>query len=175
MGVTTSSNSAATYEPISTTTLGSNTNTTSFNSITGSYTDLILVSNVLCTTVSATIYLRFNSDTGTNYSVTAMDGTGSAAESWRVSNDSGIELLNRSATMNGSNPVMCVSQIMNYSNATTYKTAISRYNGINTSSETTATVGLWRNTNAINSVTIYATLGNFQSGSTFTLYGIKAA
>ena len=43
MGVTTSSNSAATYEPIATTTLGSAASTITFSSISGSYTDLILV------------------------------------------------------------------------------------------------------------------------------------
>ena len=36
-------------------------------------------------------------------------------------------------------------------------------------------VGLWRNTNAITSVSFKANGTTWKSGSTFTLYGIKAA
>jgi hypothetical protein len=62
---------------------------------------------------------------------------------------------------------------MNYSNATTYKTALAR-----TSEDGVAAayVGLWRSTSAITSITIdKGSSDNFASGSTFTLYGIKAA
>ena len=55
-----------------------------------------------------------------------------------------------------------------------YKTILSRYN--NTTGETAATVHLWSNTSAINYI-ILKTLSNnsYNSGSTFTLYGITAA
>jgi hypothetical protein len=36
-------------------------------------------------------------------------------------------------------------------------------------------VGLWRNTAAINAIKFYSAGSNFSIGSTFTLYGIKAA
>jgi hypothetical protein len=63
---------------------------------------------------------------------------------------------------------------MNYSNTTTYKTVLLRSN--NASAITVATVGLWRSTSAINTIKIYADgAAVFSVGSTFTLYGIKAA
>ena len=62
---------------------------------------------------------------------------------------------------------------MNYSNATTYKTAISRFGS---STYVVATAGQWRSTSAITTVSLKAgTSGTFTSGSTFTLYGIQAA
>ena len=63
--------------------------------------------------------------------------------------------------------------IMNYSNATTFKTCLVRAGAANNS--TLATVGLWRNTAAITSVSITCDGANFVIGSTFSLYGIKAA
>ena len=62
--------------------------------------------------------------------------------------------------------------IQNYSNATTYKTTLGR--GANTPALTMATVGLWRNTSAITTITYSVTANTFATGSTFTLYGIKA-
>jgi len=62
---------------------------------------------------------------------------------------------------------------MNYSNTTTNKTVIGRHNG---ASGPVASVGLWRNTAAINSIRISnSSAVNFTIGSTFSLYGIKAA
>ena len=65
-------------------------------------------------------------------------------------------------------------QIMNYSNTTTFKTAVSRKN--DTAGVMGATVHLWRSTAAINSVQIGTqTADTFSVGTTFTLYGVKSA
>jgi hypothetical protein len=70
---------------------------------------------------------------------------------------------------------MVLLQFMNYSNATTYKTVLSRSN-VAASASVSANVGLWRNTAAITSIKLYVYPSyNFVAGSTFTLYGIKAA
>ncbi len=62
--------------------------------------------------------------------------------------------------------------VMNYSNTTTYKTILSRSSDLYTE----ASVNLWRNTAAITSIIIGAQGAyTFSAGSTFTLYGIKAA
>ena len=76
MGVTTSSNSAQTYEPIATSTLGSAQATVTFSSIVGTYRDLVLIINSTPTTSNVTGNMRFNSDTGVNYYMTGMRGNG---------------------------------------------------------------------------------------------------
>jgi hypothetical protein len=62
---------------------------------------------------------------------------------------------------------------MNYSNTTTNKTCISR--AARTDVSTWAFVNLWRNTAAITSLRITGLGETYSTGSTFTLYGIKAA
>ena len=61
---------------------------------------------------------------------------------------------------------------MNYSNTTTNKTVILRNNY--PAVATWAVVGLWQNTAAINEISLYPEVASWLSGSTFTLYGIKA-
>jgi hypothetical protein len=66
-----------------------------------------------------------------------------------------------------------IAHINNYSNATTYKTALVRSMALGTPGNCVdAFVGTWRSTAAITSVTIR---GSVVSGTTYSLYGIKAA
>jgi len=158
----------ATYEPIATTTLGSTQNQVDFNTISSAYTDLVLVFNGGVTS-TADIWLRMNSDTGSNYSRTRLTGDGSSAASTR---NSGASTIFVSVGTVGSNANMIIN-IFNYANSTTYKTTLTRFNS---SAYTAASVGLWRSTSAITSLTLKAEAADtFTSGSTFTLYGIKAA
>lgn len=166
---------AITYEPIATTTLTTSTATVTFSSISGNYTDLILVCNIAQAAGNNSLRYRFNSDTGSNYSYTDLKGDGSSATSGRESSiTSGVAASTSGST---SFELNVIFQILNYSNTTTYKTTLGR--GNRASSQTDATVGLWRSTAAI--TTIDLALGssfptnNFASGSTFTLYGIKSA
>jgi hypothetical protein len=65
--------------------------------------------------------------------------------------------------------------MMNYANTTTNKSLLSRASW-GDYSLMRAIIGLWRNTNAINTIKILTANGNnFDVGSTFTLYGIAAA
>ena len=167
----------STYTPIATTTLGSAQASVTFSSISGSYTDLVLVGNL----GSASAYfanIRFNSDTGSNYSVTDLYGTGSSAGSARASNRS-VGDIDFDVNLPSDVSSNFIANIMNYSNSTTYKTTLTRMN--NAANGVSASVVLWRNTNAITSITILsassngANTANIASGSTFTLYGIAAA
>jgi hypothetical protein len=162
---------AITYEPISTTTLSTATASVTFSSISGTYTDLVLVVNGQVST-SQQIALQFNSDTASNYSVTALYGDGSSAASAR--NSSTTSIVGGFGWFGSATIGTSIINIQNYSNATTYKTAIGRGN---LSSDYVHTgVGLWRSTSAITSITMFVSGGyNWNSGATFTLYGIKAA
>lgn len=166
----------STYTPIATTTLSGGTSTVTFSSIAGTYTDLILVgANIGYVSVGNTPFLRINGDTATNYSGTLLEGNGSAAQSGRRTNSSqGIPL---GGTFLGSSTTVATNfilHLMNYSNATTYKSGLSRY--WQPAGEVEATVGLWRNTSAITSIE-YRTDGGgtISAGAVFTLYGIAAA
>ena len=154
----------ATYSLIESQTLGSATATVTFSSIPATFTDLILV--IRARTISANYNLRLNGDTGANYSYTVIAGNGSSATSSRSSSNTVIGL-----TYTGSGAPMTKLQIQDYANTTTYKTVLNRQD--DAANATVASVGLWRSTAAINSITIVSP-GTIPSGSTFKLYGIQA-
>jgi hypothetical protein len=161
----------STYTPIATTTIsGTSTNSYAFTSIPSTYTDLILIVNSQKTTSGVVnIYLRFNNDSGTNYSATRVYGTGSIASSFRqTSTIWGI------AGNQTDSPSSTIFHIMNYANTTTYKNFLSRYDCAGES--TSAGVALWQNTAAINRVDCLLSASNyFAAGTTLTLYGIASA
>jgi hypothetical protein len=156
-----------TYESIATQTLASAVSSVTFSSIAGTYTDLVMVFTGTVS-VAGSVYLRVNADSGTNYSTTLISGDGTTAVSLGDSTTTRywagyIDTTQSNLTVN----------LMNYSNATTYKTILTRPS-IPTAA-VGARVGLWRNTNAITSIVALPQTGNFAVGSTFSLYGIKAA
>lgn len=159
----------ATYEKIATTTVsGSSTSTITLNSIPGTYTDLVLISNWVNSSSTTDTVIRFNNDSGNNYSSTTVYGTGSTAVSNRYSNTSGVYISYNTGTSNRYG----ITQIQNYANTTTYKTFLNR--GNSAGADVQAVVGLWRNTAAITRIDLVNNIGVFNAGSTFTLYGIKA-
>lgn len=158
-----------TYEPISTQTLGTATSTITFSSIPATYTDLILITIGFA---GADYYnVQFNSDSGTNYSRTLLFTSGASAESARNSN---IAQVYGTTGTSSTNLGTSIHHINNYSNTTTNKTVIRR-GGLDNTVSPQLEAGLWRSTAAINTITLTAGSGNFGIGSTFTLYGIKAA
>lgn len=163
---------AKTYEPIATTTLGSSASSYTFSSISQAYTDLVVVANAKFTgAVDNSYYCRFNSDSGSNYSGTIIYGSGSSAASGRVSNQTSLEW----GRITSNNFNYSALFIQNYSNTTTYKSTLSR--GGTSDGYVVGWANLWRSTAAISTIEIiaFATGGNFAAGSTFTIYGIKAA
>jgi len=159
-----------TYEPIATHTLGSAAGSYTFSSIPSTYTDLIMVmaggSNG-----SLDLGWQANGDTGSNYSYTRLSGNGSSASSNRVTNNQIACFGWMSSSITQGTQIL---QIFNYANTTTYKTSLGR--GGMASNLLVADVGLWRNTAAITSLTITNLNGQtFNSGTTFTLYGIANA
>lgn len=166
-----------TYIPLATTTLGSSAGSIEFTSISGSYTDLILVASPI-QTGSEDIRCQVNSDTGSNYSTTilSMNSSGGAIGARRTSQTAATVGFYQSG-LNTTSGAPMIIQFQNYSNATTNKTWISR-SGQGNRNSLDATVSLWRNTSAITSIKLFNNNStgthDFLSGSTFTIYGIKA-
>ena len=163
---------AATYEPIATTTLGSANANITFSSISSAYSDIRVV---FTGTWTATGGLRttINSVTsGGLYSYTQLQGDGSTAYSFRVTNDNGYDCASSSST---TIPTMVTMDFFSYAGST-YKT------GLVTISEDQNGAGvvqrdvlLFRSTSAISSINLAAIGTTFKTGTTATLFGIKAA
>jgi len=165
----------ATYEPIATTTLGSAASSISFSSISSAYTDLRVV--LVCQTASnANIAFRLNSDTGTNYSYTLLYGTGTSAASFRDTSITRGYIIAADNAATFPNWNLCTMDIFSYAGSTNKTILTNGSNDKNGSGTVEAAVNLWRNASAINSVTLLAWNGvNFNTDTTATLYGIKAA
>jgi hypothetical protein len=161
-----------TYEKIQTNTLSSTAATVTFTSISGAYTDLILIINAADTNNNSNAALLINGDTNSNYSRTNLTGNGTTAFSSKVSNASNLYLTPQIGT--GTNfTTNWVITFQNYSNTTTTKNILIRGNQAIDSLAVIA--GLWRSTAAITSLDIQNQGTAWKIGSTFTLYGIAAA
>jgi hypothetical protein len=156
-----------TYEPIATTTLGSTTSNFEFTSISGAYTDLIIVISGFANPAQ-NLNMRVGNgsvDTGSNYSGSYLSTGSPSPTSGAVTNQSNALV---GAIYTDINTV--IIQLQNYSNTTTFKTFISRQNSVAT--QVGAYVSLWRSTAAINRIQF---INSFNQGTSLTLYGIKAA
>ena len=157
------------YEVISTQTLGSAAASVTFSSIPQTYTDLVLIVNTK-TSNNVNVFMRFNGDTSSNYSDTRLVGDGSSASSGRLTNQTSFIIISGDPSLNFSTYKV---DIFNYTNATTFKTCLTRSNSAD---RVAALVKLWRATPAaISTINIRVDTGTFNTGSTFTLYGIKAS
>lgn len=166
----------ATYEPIATTTLGSANNAFTFSSIPSTYTDLRIVIRGSAASGDVIPAIRFNGDTGTNYSDTFIRGNGTAASSGRnTSRDFIGATTGASIQVAYANIGMLIIDVFSYAGSTNKTALIQVAFDQNGYGDAGRIVGLWRSTSAINSVTIYSRLQDWATGSMATLYGIKAA
>jgi hypothetical protein len=170
MGVTTTTASAATYVPIATTTLASTATSYTFSSIPSTYTDLVLVCNGAFSGNDFPM-IQFNGDTASNYSVLQLSASSTGPHTYHFS---AVAWYTADAGGSGTNPWNLIINLNNYSNTTTYKSGLSRYN--NTANQTVATSGLWKNTAAINAIKVLTANGtNLAVGTMLSLYGILGA
>lgn len=168
-------------------TVVSNTSTTSvvldLSSIVG-YTDIRVVIKGGMNAASLSFpYCYINSNTGSNYSGTALIGNGSTAFSER--NTSYTKCGNFSAAWINNLQGFYTIDFLQYANTSVPKTAIWRINGIDASgyAGVGAATTLWRgstgsSTEAITSLDFRLTMGGtdyaWANGTTFTVYGFKA-
>jgi len=160
----------STYEKIATYTVPSAQASYTFTTIPSTYTDLVLIGAAAANAGNDDVRINFNGDTGANLSATFLYGNGTSAASARRTSLTDVEL---DWTGIGTGQGRIAVNIMNYANTTTYKTALARMDFADKGPN--ASVVLWRSTAAINSVKLSLPGQLFITGSTFTLYGIKAA
>ena len=179
--------SPSSYESIATYEVGSGgAADIEFTSIPSTYTHLqlrIFAQTNRTTYAIDQCYIRFNSDTGSNYSWHFLTGDGQSVDAVASTSQIYIRTGDRAVGTSVS-PGTWGSQIidiLDYANTFKYKTirtlagcdtngAVAGFAGmINLAS------GLWRDTSAITSIKIAANGGNFTQYTSAALYGIKGA
>jgi hypothetical protein len=154
-----------TYTPLATVTLGASASSVTFSSIPATYRDLILVASGTATSNGA-LLLRYNGDTGSNYSRVGMAGNGSSAASFSGTDTSvGLTLWQ---TTQGNIKI----QVMDYSATDKHTTGLS--NGGLAGAEAVAIAHRWANTAAVTSITILHNSFQMAAGTTLSLYGVIA-
>lgn len=168
----------ATYDLLGTQTLTNAAATVTFSSIVGTYTDIVLIGNITgVSNAGSLVRVQFNSDTSTNYNQMYMMTESSTVLSGQNANTAWNYL---SGANTGVSDVVSnfVINIQSYSNTNKYKTLVGQWNLGSSSRAVGAAVNLWRSTSAITSIQLFldtAKTYTFSIGSTFSLYGIKAA
>jgi hypothetical protein len=168
-GVAASANS---YESIATVTVGAGgSSSVDFTSIPSTYKHLQLRSMCFGSVDDENLYIRFNSDSGSNYARHYLEGNGASASASATAPDTGGVFSN---TSNGTSPYVSVTDILDYADTNKFKTLRSLAGrDKNGSGSIALRSSLWRSTSAVTSITILAGSGTLSSGSSFALYGIK--
>jgi hypothetical protein len=123
-------------------------------------------------------FVRFNGNTGANYSWHCLNGQGSAASASSGVSQTSMQLIGNNWGLNTSTPVVAILDIHDYASTTKNKTVRS-FNGHDGNSSLSGDInlysGMWMNTSAISSITIFLDAGNYGSSTSIGLYGIKGA
>lgn len=162
----------STYSTIATYTVPSAATDYTFSSIPSTYTDLVIIAN-LTSSISSSVSVRFNGDTGSNYNFLFMFGTGST-----VSNGNNISATSADVFYGNTTISTQILNIQSYANTSVRKNYISRFSP--STEYAGAYAGEWASTAAINSIRLIAggssgSASTFSTGTTFTIYGIAAA
>ena len=149
--------------------------TVTFSSIPATYKHLQIRAVATSATDSYPVLMRFNSDSGSNYSYHYLGGQGSVISSGAgTSTTSILTAGNYARALNASNPWAFIIDILDYADTNKYKTARvlhgADYNG---SGEVNLTSGNWRDMTAVSTITMSMASSGFTQYSSFALYGIK--
>lgn len=158
------------------------TDTMSFTSISGSYTNLRIIFSGRSTDNSEvqTVGLRFNNDSSGDYDYQYAIGNDGSAGAGHTENSTSITaflLPGSSANIVSGIPGSGVADIPNYTGTTFFKTLNSQAGMIGKPSSgwryQVSYYGHWRDTSAVTRIDLVASAGNYTAGSTATLYGLK--
>jgi hypothetical protein len=162
-----------TYDSIFSLTLSTSAATVTLGSggtgtIPSTFTDLVLViDGTLTSGATNPCRIKFNGDSGSNYSFNRILTTGGAfANDQSSNNNNGILVSDLAGTH-----FSVIYTFIDYANTSVVKTTLSHqyqseYMG--------QYVGRWNSTSAINSILLTPVSAPFSAGTTFSLYGIKA-
>jgi len=152
-----------TYTPIGNNTIsGSSTTAVTFSSISSAYTDLVLIVGGKASTGTSLI-VRYNGDTGSNYTRVYGYGNGASHSQGHSGTDSGVF-----ATL-GAVIGQTIYHINSYQ-ASYYKNTLFRND--HTDNATVITSCSWKNTAAITSIEVSVGSYVFSAGTVISLYGI---
>ena len=125
-----------------------------------------------------TIYLQFNSDTGSNYKrYHSLQGDGATASGDAGASSYTNHLFSYATGSSATAGIMCagITDILDYANTNKYKT-VRTLSGDDRNGGGSITLwsGLWMSSSAISSITITSGFpANFTTDTTFALYGVK--
>ena len=163
---------ATTYNKIATTTLGSNTSSVTFSSITSSYTDLVISVNAKMTG-EGNVYMQIGNssvDTGSNYNSLLIYGAGGGNTALTAYSNASTQFT--VGEISGTKFSANLINLMNYTSTSTFKYTLCRSIFTDGSQHSDLWSGAWRSTSAVNIIKLFHDTYSFVSGSTFTLYGI---
>lgn len=166
------------YQSIATQTVGAGgSSSITFSSIPSTYKNLQIRAMMRTNTTGVDApYIRYNSDTGSNYTFHSVLGESVIARSQGVATTTGINIGAYWFGTLGSDPSVSVVDILDYANTDKYKTtrAFAGQNDAASYGSIGLSSGLWKSSTAINSITIYLSGSTtFSQYSSFALYGIK--
>lgn len=155
---------------------GSGVSTVTFSSIPSTYKHLQIRIFGQANSGSGYVRMRFNGDTGTNYAQHYLQGYGDGTGGYAGGNASTNMISLYGYYGNIYSFKSTIVDIADYGSTTKNKT-VRGFDGYNSngnnSTEINLLSGLWMNTSAITSITIYGDGGIFSSTTQFALYGIK--
>ena len=148
-----------------------------FNSIPQTYQDLLVICNLFPSSTAARGGLQLNNDGSSIYSWTYLSGNGATPSGGRGTNTGWLDFY-AGTGMATAQPTTVAIHILNYTSTSTFKAAIMKTaSDQNGSGITQLSVGTYRSTSAISALSISTLNGSYlwNSGSTATVYGIRAA
>jgi hypothetical protein len=169
------------FESIATVTVGSGgAANVEFTSIPGTYTHLQI--RYIARSSDSGNYgyarLRFNSDTGSNYSYHYLQGDGASATAGAASSEGRMHYFYTTGTADTNRFAPCVADILDYKDTNKYKTVrwLSGWDVNGAGGYVEYQSGLWQSTSAITSIKFdFVSGASFQQYTHFALYGIKVA
>jgi hypothetical protein len=164
------------YIRISGDTNGGTPTSVTISSIPSTYKHLRLIISANLNSSSQEIFIRFNSDTASNYAWGETKGTNGTA-TWNGGSSDSVMYTGGGKLFASFEHSYIIMDLYHYANTNFYKTAFfssdeSVTNSAGGGGEINKNVGIWKSTSAVSSITFLVTSDSFDSYS-YALYGVN--